>query len=383
MKKKLQVFISSTYTDLVDERQAAVEAVLSADHIPAGMELFKSSDESQKETIQKWIDESDVYLLILGGRYGSIDEETGKSYTHWEYDYAGKIGKPRFAVVIKEEALKKKLEEKGLEYPNVYETKNSEKYEEFRKQVLNKTSEFFEDVKDIQIIVTRKLLKYSNMPELTGWVSGSNVRDSDSTLTRLENILEENAELKKINQELTDKIYELSQEKFSESKQKYINLYDRAKNIFKVLNLDNYYDDYDFDSLYKVMNHSYETYNVDLPNISEHFNLYRNYYEGYEDIVSEFLMIATVKEGERIEDYLSEIRVIMADQESRLQHVKGVNIKFIIIVNDSADESNKKATEFLRKVIELIDLDEENSYKIEIWDDKKIEELEYELVLKI
>ena len=36
MKKKIQVFISSTYKDLQDERQAAVEAVLSTNNIPAG-----------------------------------------------------------------------------------------------------------------------------------------------------------------------------------------------------------------------------------------------------------------------------------------------------------------------------------------------------------
>ena len=42
MNKKLQVFVSSTYTDLIEERQAAVEAILDAGHIPAGMELFKA-----------------------------------------------------------------------------------------------------------------------------------------------------------------------------------------------------------------------------------------------------------------------------------------------------------------------------------------------------
>lgn len=36
-KKKLQVFVSSTYVDLKEERQAAVEAILNAGHIPAGM----------------------------------------------------------------------------------------------------------------------------------------------------------------------------------------------------------------------------------------------------------------------------------------------------------------------------------------------------------
>ncbi|MCY9419374.1 DUF4062 domain-containing protein, partial [Bacillus inaquosorum] len=54
MDKKLQVFVSSTYTDLVTERQVAVEAILNAGHIPAGMELFKAGDESQKETIKRW-----------------------------------------------------------------------------------------------------------------------------------------------------------------------------------------------------------------------------------------------------------------------------------------------------------------------------------------
>lgn len=53
MKKKLQVFISSTYKDLQDERQSAVEAVLSTNNIPAGMELFKAGNNSQWETIKR------------------------------------------------------------------------------------------------------------------------------------------------------------------------------------------------------------------------------------------------------------------------------------------------------------------------------------------
>ena len=87
-KKKLQVFISSTYSDLHGERQAAVEAILTTGHIPAGMELFAAGDESQMNVIRRWIDESDVYMLILGGRYGSIEQKTQKSYIHLEYEYA-------------------------------------------------------------------------------------------------------------------------------------------------------------------------------------------------------------------------------------------------------------------------------------------------------
>jgi hypothetical protein len=52
MKRKLQVFVSSTYSDLLPERQAAVAAILKAGHIPAGMELFTAADKSQMATIK-------------------------------------------------------------------------------------------------------------------------------------------------------------------------------------------------------------------------------------------------------------------------------------------------------------------------------------------
>lgn len=50
--RKLQVFVSSTFIDLQEERQAAVQAILKVGHIPAGMELFKAGDEEQWEIIK-------------------------------------------------------------------------------------------------------------------------------------------------------------------------------------------------------------------------------------------------------------------------------------------------------------------------------------------
>jgi len=115
-KKKLQVFVSSTFTDLKEERQAAVEAILTAGHIPAGMELFSAGDESQWNVIKRRIDESDVYMLILGGRYGSIESNSGKSYTHLEYKYATEQGKAHFAVVVNNERLEKGPKKPDLAY---------------------------------------------------------------------------------------------------------------------------------------------------------------------------------------------------------------------------------------------------------------------------
>lgn len=93
MDKRYQVFISSTFRDLQDERQAVLRAVLELDHMPAGMELFPAADEAAWQLIRDVIDGSDYYVLIVGGRYGSLDE-TGLGFTEREYDYAIAQNKP-------------------------------------------------------------------------------------------------------------------------------------------------------------------------------------------------------------------------------------------------------------------------------------------------
>ncbi|WP_025686312.1 DUF4062 domain-containing protein [Paenibacillus maysiensis] len=200
MKKKLQVFISSTYIDMKEERQAAVTAVLNAGHIPAGMELFKSGDQSQKETIKRWIDESDVYMLILGSRYGSIDPESGKSYTHWEYDYAGEQGKRRFAIVIKDEMEKAKLNPEFLEREHYAELKD------FKRDVLSNISKFYEDLKDIKLIVMESLKEYEADDNLVGWIKSDNIQSVESLLMENAKLLKENARLDKENEKLNQKL---------------------------------------------------------------------------------------------------------------------------------------------------------------------------------
>ena len=93
MEKRYQIFISSTFVDLKDERQAVLKAILELDHMPAGMELFPATDDSAWQLITDIIDSSDYYVLIVGGRYGSLDE-AGLGYTEKEYDYALKTKKP-------------------------------------------------------------------------------------------------------------------------------------------------------------------------------------------------------------------------------------------------------------------------------------------------
>lgn len=168
MKKKLQVFISSTYNDLIEERQAAVQAVLDAGHIPAGMELFKAGNNSQFETIKKWINESDVYMLILGGRYGSIEPNSKLSYTQIEYEYALSVNKPIFSVVLKDDFLKRKAI--GKTKKEIFELDNIDKYKNFKTIVLSKIVRMVDDNKDIHIAVLTTLSDFLEEYDFVGWV---------------------------------------------------------------------------------------------------------------------------------------------------------------------------------------------------------------------
>lgn len=167
MNKKLQVFVSSTYTDLKEERQAAVEAILDAGHIPAGMELFKAG-KSQMQTIQKWIDESDVYMLILGGRYGSIEEDSGLSYTELEYKYALSKNMPVFSVVLSETFLKEKIN--ILKLSDVMEQKAPDKYQTFKSLVMSKIVCMVDDCKDIKIAIHSTLDNLITEYDFIGWI---------------------------------------------------------------------------------------------------------------------------------------------------------------------------------------------------------------------
>ncbi len=101
MDKRYQVFVSSTFKDLEEERQKVMRILLDMNCIPAGMEFFPAMDVEQFEYIKRLIDDSDYYILIIGGRYGSLTEH-GISYTEMEYDYAVKKGIPVIALLHKD-----------------------------------------------------------------------------------------------------------------------------------------------------------------------------------------------------------------------------------------------------------------------------------------
>jgi hypothetical protein len=187
--KKLQVFVSSTYLDLKDERQKAVEGILRAGHIPAGMELFTAASKSQWQVIEEWIKESDILMLILGGKYGSIEPKSGKSFTHLEYEFAIKHGIPVFAIVLSNQYLINKkasnislqVSEREIKDPQI------EKYETFKELVLSNLVSFVENISEIATEVSYSLQDFVRKDKteykFRGWTRGIGFeQDNDSVI---------------------------------------------------------------------------------------------------------------------------------------------------------------------------------------------------------
>ena len=166
------------------------------------MELFKAGNESQLKTICKWIDECDVYMLILGGRYGTLEPKSGKSYTHFEYDYALSKNIPVFAVVLNQDFLTKKIVSIGLD--KITEIQSPGKYKNFKEYVMTKIIREVEDCKDIKIAVYTTLNEFLDEYTLTGWIRDDNEYNTNNLLTEIKEISKENRSLMKENQKLKE-----------------------------------------------------------------------------------------------------------------------------------------------------------------------------------
>ncbi|AIR61711.1 hypothetical protein LH23_13915 [Cedecea neteri] len=195
MDKRYQVFVSSTFTDLQEERSNVIQALMEMDCIPAGMALFPSIDVEQWTFIQKVIDDSDYYLLIIGGRYGTLAED-GLSYTEKEFDYA--ISKGLKVVVLVHEdpdalPLAKSEKEPALR----------EKLQQFiEKASSGRLRKTWVSAKDLPGIVALSLNKTIKSYPAIGWVRADKA-SNERTLYELN-------ELRKKNEELLEKVEELN-----------------------------------------------------------------------------------------------------------------------------------------------------------------------------
>jgi hypothetical protein len=111
------VFVSSTYRDLKEEREKVIEAVEKVCKA-IGMEKFLPDEKSTLEVCLENLKKCDIYVGIIGSSYGSIIPENqlkevegenyekykGLSFTHYEFRKAGELGIPRAVFIINEES---------------------------------------------------------------------------------------------------------------------------------------------------------------------------------------------------------------------------------------------------------------------------------------
>ena len=92
------VFLSSTFSDFIKERKILLEAIPFIDIHVICAERKGKSGKCLQETIEDWIDGSDMVVLLIGGKYGT-ESSPEHSWTQEEFEYAKQKGKEVFAYV--------------------------------------------------------------------------------------------------------------------------------------------------------------------------------------------------------------------------------------------------------------------------------------------
>jgi len=202
MDKRYQVFISSTYADLKEERSRVIQTVMEMDCIPAGMEIFPAIDEEQFNFIKRVIDDCDYYIVIIGGKYGSLSDD-GISFTEKEFDYAISKG-------IKVIALLHKSPEKISVEKSEIQPVLRQKLEDFREKVSSqRLVKYWEKTEDLPGLVSLSLSKTIKTYPAIGWVRANAVGNSE--------LLLELNELRKKNEILNEKISNSESSQISDS----------------------------------------------------------------------------------------------------------------------------------------------------------------------
>lgn len=202
MVEKYQVFISSTFDDLKEERRKVQDTILSMYQFPIGMEMFSAADEDQWEIIKETIDSSDYYVLIIGHRYGSVIEEgeyAGISYTQKEFYYALEKKIPVLAFLIDDTVAvtPDKMEQ---------DAEKKEKLQLFIEEVKNRrTVQWWTNKDDLANKVMNSLNKQLQRRNRSGWIKVDEL-DLGETQNKLVKMSKRIKELEEENEQLRHNI---------------------------------------------------------------------------------------------------------------------------------------------------------------------------------
>lgn len=107
----MKIFISSVRSGLEQERDSLPGLILALGHEPKRFEDFGAQVMPSREACLRGVDNSDVYLLLLGPNYGYTFPETGQSATHDEWIAAITKGMPR--LVFRKQGVQMDADRRG------------------------------------------------------------------------------------------------------------------------------------------------------------------------------------------------------------------------------------------------------------------------------
>jgi putative proteasome-type protease len=183
-EKIYKVFVSSTFEDLREERSAVQKGLLQLGCLPVGMELFPAADEETWNFIKSQIDDSDYYVVVVAGRYGSRGA-AGISFTEMEYDYAIEQKKPAIAFVHAEPG--------SIAARNIETSEEArEKLKQFIAKIRKRPVRQFKNPHELALEVTTSFVQLMRDRPAVGYVR----TDESVDFKRYSELLEENNRLK-------------------------------------------------------------------------------------------------------------------------------------------------------------------------------------------
>ena len=188
MEKRYQVFLSSTYVDLKEERLEVMRALLELDCIPSGMEYFPAANDDQWTFIQELIDQCDYYIVVVGARYGSTSDD-GLSFTEKEYRYALEKGIPVIAFVhAQPDSIPQGKAESDPE--------GRRKLFEFRKLLQSRLCKDWTSPAELGAVVSRSLTQLIKRSPRPGWVRSDRLAtvEANEEILRLRQVIDKKDE---------------------------------------------------------------------------------------------------------------------------------------------------------------------------------------------
>jgi len=177
--KNINFFICSTYIDLKAYREAIIKEIDKYAGVINAQEFFGARDQKPIETCLEEVRKSQIFILILGMRYGSIEKEKNKSFVEIEYEEAKKLDIPIFAYIIDENYQ--------IPIVNVDRNSNAIKLDEFKKRIQNDfTVEKFTSPIDLADKVINDLLR--ELPKKGFPINESAKKITDSYMDSYRNI---------------------------------------------------------------------------------------------------------------------------------------------------------------------------------------------------